>query len=192
MKQNQLECSTIKTLPEDLEYYRDIITPVEEGALLTMLMGLELNPVFVGGRLAKRRMKCFGWDYDSTRKTISRAPAIPVFLTHLLATSAECCGRDRRPFDQAIVTWYPAGYGIGKHVDAEVFGGTVLGVSLATSATMRFQRGSMQFDQILDAGSLLVMSGSSRFEWQHEIIGRTVKAARWSVTFRSVMDPGEG
>ena len=134
-------------------------------------------------------MKCFGWDYNSSRRTIAPAPAMPDFLVELRAIACNQSARDSGQFEQAIVTWYPAGYGIGAHCDADVFGDPVLGFSFAATATMTFYRGSESFNLALRPRSLLVMSGPSRSEWAHEIAGRSVRAPRWSVTFRSVLKP---
>ncbi len=173
-------------IPEGISYFPEVILPATEAELLALFQQLDLAEVKVHGRRAKRKMKCFGWDYNSSRKAVSLAPPIPDYLRALLERCCERCGYVADEFAQAIVTWYPPGYGIGPHADAESFGNTVFGVSLGTTTKMLFRRGDEQFTQILERRALLVMTGQSRWEWTHEIEGRHVKETRWSVTYRSV------
>jgi len=44
--------------------------------------------------------------------------------------------------------------------------------------------GSESVAQSLAARSLYVIRGAERSDWKHEIPGRTVRADRWSLTFR--------
>jgi alkylated DNA repair dioxygenase AlkB len=89
---------------------------------------------------------------------------------------------------EALITRYPPAAGIGWHRDAPAFGPTVVGVSLLSACTMRFQRrvrGERRvFELELEPRSVYVLGGSVRAVWQHSI--PAVERLRYSVTFRSV------
>jgi alkylated DNA repair dioxygenase AlkB len=86
-----------------------------------------------------------------------------------------------------LVQRYPAGSTIGWHRDAPAFG-TVIGVSLAGSARLRFQRGKGEARRVwevrLEPRSGYVLSGPARTSWQHSI--PPTKELRYSITFRTL------
>jgi DNA oxidative demethylase len=69
-----------------------------------------------------------------------------------------------------------------------MFGPKVVGVSLAATCRMRFQRGKGERRQvaevILEPRSAYVLSGAARYVWQHSI--PPTKALRWSITLRTL------
>ena len=69
-----------------------------------------------------------------------------------------------------------------------MFGPTVVGISLLSPATMRFQRGKgderRTFALPLAPRSGYLLTGESRTAWQHTI--PATKALRYSVTFRTL------
>ena len=101
------------------------------------------------------------------------------------------CPSDTR-FDQCIVTYYPVGAGIGWHTDAERFGDTILAVSLAGQAKLRFRpNGATKHthEQVVTPGALYVMHGRARWEYQHQVV--PVKTDRYSLTLRQVLTGDE-
>ncbi len=90
---------------------------------------------------------------------------------------------------EALLQRYPPGAGIGWHRDAPMFG-TVVGVSLGASCTLRFQRGKGDerrvFGLELEPRSAYVLTGAARWRWQHSI--PPTKNLRYSVTFRTVKE----
>ena len=84
------------------------------------------------------------------------------------------------------------------HVDSpELFGPTVLSLSLCSPCVMRFERESQERRLLLPARSLLVMAGELRYDWTHSISKGAVdetedgtavpRGRRISLTFRSVV-----
>lgn len=69
-----------------------------------------------------------------------------------------------------------------------MFGAKVVGISLASTCRMRFQRGKGPARQVaevtLDPRSGYVLSGAARYAWQHSI--PPTKALRYSITFRTL------
>ena len=102
--------------------------------------------------------------------------------------------------DQVIVNEYLVDetktQGIAAHVDhVRDFGPVVVTLSLLEGWSMRFTReGHNYVDHLLEPGSIAVLAGASRYEWQHSIPPRkfereggfkTPRQRRVSVTFRT-------
>jgi alkylated DNA repair dioxygenase AlkB len=102
--------------------------------------------------------------------------------------SAALIERDPADLAQILVSRYPEGAGIGWHRDAPTFGSRIVGVSLAGTSRMRFQRtieGERETSAVdLPPRSAYVLSGKARWSWQHSI--PATKALRYSVTFRTL------
>jgi alkylated DNA repair dioxygenase AlkB len=79
------------------------------------------------------------------------------------------------------------GAGIGWHTDADRFDDTILAVSLAGHAKLRFRpNGATEHthELIVAPGALYVLQGPVRWEYQHQVV--PVKNDRYSLTFRTV------
>ena len=88
---------------------------------------------------------------------------------------------------QALVTEYQAGAGIGWHRDTAVFG-DVVGISLAAPCVFRLRRKSgdtwERVSLTAEPRSAYLLRGPSRTEWEHSI--PDVDALRYSITFRNL------
>jgi len=177
----------IEEAPAGFEYYPEIITATESDFLMEQLMRLEFVSHAMRGRTTKRKMHCFGWNYESNRRTLSRAAdQIPDWLIFLRDRCAAVAGAEVGDFQQAIVTLYDRkDAGIGPHTDAPAFGPILLGVSLLSAAEMIFERDNIRCDITLEPRSLYVMKDEARYQWKHAIC-RTLNPPRMSVVFRSV------
>jgi alkylated DNA repair dioxygenase AlkB len=101
--------------------------------------------------------------------------------------------------DQIIVNEYLPSQGISAHIDCiPCFGENIAILSLGDSVVMTFRHGTTdaRHEMVLPACSLLVLSGSARYEWLHAIPGRKSdmigrerkeRLRRVSQTFRSVI-----
>ena len=90
-------------------------------------------------------------------------------------------------FNQCIVTHYPPTAGIDWHPDALVFSDYIMAVSLCNPARLQFRRNGsseVSYEIQVAPGSLYVMHGDARWEYQHKV--PAVKADRYSITFRLV------
>jgi alkylated DNA repair dioxygenase AlkB len=171
--------------PEGLAYAPDLIDAADEAELLAVFAGLPFKPFEFHGYLGLRQVVSFGWRYDYGQRRAGAAEPMPDFLMGLRDKVARFAGLDSGAFDQAMVTDYQPGAGIGWHRDKAVFG-EVAGVSLAAPCTLRFRRrevdGWRRRSLTPAPRSAYLLKGPARTEWEHSIPG--VPARRYSVTFR--------
>ena len=176
-------------LPEGFRYQPALITPAEEAALLGEIRPLPFREFEFHGYLGKRRTVSFGWKYDYEARRVRRADDLPPFLLALREPVAAFAGVAPESLQQALVTEYTAGAGIGWHRDKPEYG-DVIGVSLVSACTFRLRRavgGKWERASIVaEPRSVYLMRGPSRTEWEHSIPG--VDALRYSITFRNFRD----
>jgi alkylated DNA repair protein (DNA oxidative demethylase) len=178
-------------LPNGFLYQPDLLTGDEETLLLEHIGALPFAAVEFRGFVAKRRAIHFGVGYDFDDRAVTPAPRIPDFLIPIRERAAAIAKEPADSFTEALVMEYPAGSVIGWHRDAPKFGPTVLGVSLGSTARLRFKHtredGRVERATIvLEPRSAYAMKGDARAKWQHSI--PAVDALRYSITFRSVRD----
>ena len=143
-----------------------------------------------------RRVQHYGYKYDYTAINIDRyIGAIPNWLLPLCQKLLEDKIFKIIP-DQVIINEYLPGQGISHHVDcipcfAEVIGS----LSLLSSCVMELIK-EETVPILLEPRSLLVLSGSSRYDWKHGIAARKtdiydgnkiIRQRRLSITFRKVI-----
>ena len=176
-------------LIEGLRYGEEVIGA--ERALLDRLVPLDLPPFRFHGWLGNRRTQSFGWRYDFDDASFTPGEPIPDWLLPVRDRAAAFAQIDAEEFVQALIARYDPGAGIGWHRDRDVFE-NVVGLSLATPATLRFRRrtpaGFKRASIELAPRSAYLLSGEARHQWEHSISpgGRL----RFSITFRSLSDKG--
>lgn len=178
---------TAPALPDGLRYQAGFIAPQEEAALIAAIRQLPLQPFQFGAFEGKRRVAWFGWRYDYTLQRMTAATPIPDWLAPLRVRAAAFIGRPAEHIQQALVTEYDEGVGIGWHKDKPHFE-TIIGISLGSDCTFRLRRKAgpswQRAKLVAEARSIYTMDGSARHEWEHSIPG--VDAPRYSVTFRTM------
>jgi alkylated DNA repair dioxygenase AlkB len=175
-------------LPAGFRYDADILGERQQRELVERLSSLEVQPFQFQGWLGKRRVLAFGWKYDYTNLSFDPAPAIPEFLLPLRERAAAFAGLAADRLQQALVTEYQPGAGIGWHRDRPVFG-DVVGISLLAPCMLRLRRatatGGWQRASVpLQARSAYLLRGPVRDEWEHSI--SPMASLRYSVTFRAL------
>jgi alkylated DNA repair dioxygenase AlkB len=170
------------------EYQTDFLSSQEEESLLLAIRTLDLQPAQYRQWRANRRTASFGGQYDFTAQELVSAAPIPPFLFDLRARIASCSGIEALLFNHAIVAEYRAGTQLGWHRDVPHFQ-TVVGVSLAASARLRFRPYPPRTQQDafsieLAARSIYTLKGAARWDWQHAV--SPTKALRYSITFRTL------
>jgi alkylated DNA repair dioxygenase AlkB len=182
--------SAASSLPEGFAYHPDWITADEEHGLLMHVEQLRFSEVRMHGVVAKRQVVHFGWDYGYDSWTISPTEPIPEWIRPFITRAAGVMGVSPEAVEEVLVTRYAPGAGIGWHRDAPMFGPAVLGLSLAGSCRMRFQRRLARerrtAEALLSPRSSYVLAGDARFSWQHSI--PPTKELRYSVTFRTLKE----
>lgn len=177
-----------------MNYVSDFISPDEERALAAQLDLAQWNTDL------KRRVQHFGYRYDYTARKVTDSDylgALPMWLEVLAVRFVATGFFDILP-DQVIANEYLPGQGISAHIDCiPCFDDTIVSVSLLSQCEMVFrQRQSGEIlSTVLHPRSAIVLKGSGRYDWTHEIPARKsdivsgVKMARdrrISLTFRKI------
>jgi len=174
-----------------LAYRDEVMGEAEEAALIEHLVATDLSPFRFHGWLGNRKTKSFGWRYDFDDASFSPTEPIPDWLIPLRKTAATFAGLHPEDFVHVLLARYDPGAGIGWHRDRDVFD-QVVGISLATPATLRFRRRKPGgFDRAsIDVAprSAYLLSGEARWDWEHSITPG--EQLRFSITFRAMSDKG--
>ena len=198
-----------------LSLYLDFITPAEEQEILTFLndpvkctwrTDLSRRTMHFGGTYCIMPSKSHV--VDQAKPEILQAPDIPQELHWLIQRFVDShVYKDEQKPQFCIVNEYTGKLGISAHTENFQFGEPVVGLSLLSACSIRFHKltecfdGSVRscqaarapktgkaVDVPLPPRSLLIMTGPSRWSWQHEIMrsakGRGPGWKRVSLTFR--------
>jgi DNA oxidative demethylase len=177
--------------PEGLVLHPDLLTVDEEAELLERLADLRFDPITMHGRTARRTARHYGLGYDYESRTPQEGEPVPDWILPVRRRAADLAGERAEELVEVLVQRYPPGATIGWHRDAPAFG-TVIGVSLAATSRMRFQRGTGERRRVweitLEPRSSYVLAGAARRSWQHSI--PPTKELRYSITFRTLRQRG--
>ena len=169
-----------------LHYRENIIGEAEERVLVERLGQLDLAPFRFHGWLGNRKTQSFGWRYDFDDASFMPSAPMPDWLQPLRDRAAAFARVRAEDFVHVLLARYDPGAGIGWHRDRDVFD-QVVGISLNTPAKLRFrQRMTNAFRRTsleLVPRSAYLLSGESRWEWEHSIAPGD--QLRFSVTFRT-------
>jgi alkylated DNA repair dioxygenase AlkB len=183
--------ATAPPTPEGFDYWPDVLSPDAEAAFAAEFAALPFKPFEFHGHLGARRVVAFGLRYDYGQQAVLSAPPIPAFLLPLRAELAGRAGVAPEAFVQSLVNEYAPGAGIGWHRDRPQFG-LVVGVSLLSRCVLRFRRKTgttwERASAPLAPRSGYRLSGPARRVWEHSIVPHA--ALRYSITFRTLADPG--
>ena len=184
-------------LPEGLGYTPLWLSQNQQDTLL-QLIDSSMWSVDLG-----RRTQHFGRRYNYSTGRVEgpdSAPQLPTLFSNLAERLYEERVMQKIP-DQVIVNEYLVDetitQGIAAHKDhVQDFGPVIVTLSLLEGWSMRFTReGHNYVDHLLEPGSIAVLEGESRYEWEHSIPPRkfereggikTLRQRRVSVTFRTV------
>ena len=187
--------TTITTVvPEGLFLTPDFITEAEELELISWLdqqrWSTELS----------RRTQYYGYQYNYTSRSVQTTVALS---GPLLQLQQKFAAGGHNNLTQCIVNEYYRDQGIAPHIDLNIFGPIIIGVSLSADTVMSFERcmnnGTEVFDCFLQRRSLVMLTGEARSQWKHSIsrkvtyydehgikITKPGDYRRISCTFRSV------
>jgi DNA oxidative demethylase len=178
---------TLRKMPAGLELQADWLTLDEEANLTARMSRLSFVDVVMRGQVARRKVLHFGIDYGYDSRAIRETTPLPGWLLPLRERAAVLADVSAEALVEVLLSYYPAGAGIGWHRDAPMFG-RVVGVSLLGECTMQLRKrtagGFDRYELPLPPRSAYLLSGGVRWTWQHRI--PAVKAARYSITFRTL------
>ena len=147
-----------------------------------------------------RRVQHYGWRYDYKARAITPDMYLGVLPDWLdvIARQLYATGYFSELPNQVIVNEYLPGQGIATHIDHPGFGPTVCMISLLDNWEMDFSENwKDKSPALLEIGSCIMLTGESRFVWQHGIAprksevghgGRRSRSRRLSLTFRTVVN----
>ena len=184
-------------LPEGLVYTPMWISQNQQDSLLQLIDSSTWS-VDLG-----RRTQHYGRRYNYATGRVEgpdSAPQLPTLFSNLAERLYEERVMQQIP-DQVIVNEYLVDatntQGIAAHKDhVQDFGPVIVTLSLLEGWSMRFTRAGHNYvDHLLEPGSIAVLEGEARYEWEHSIPPRkfereggikTLRQRRVSVTFRTV------
>jgi alkylated DNA repair dioxygenase AlkB len=176
-------------LPAGWEYRAEFIDAAEEASLLALIATLPLHEARYKGYTARRRVANFGTAYDYDDNRLLPGPPLPGGLEALRANAAAWVGEAPEALSSALVAEYRPGVPLGWHRDVPDFE-TVVGISLAGTARIRFRRYPPLQPKKADVLSLelaprsaYVLRAEARWGWQHSVA--PTPALRYSITFRT-------
>lgn len=179
-----------ETGPDGFTYHADAISPEAERSLLEHCATLDFRAFEFHGWTGRRRTVSFGWRYDFSAEALVETAPMPAFLEPARDAAALAAGVPPVTLEQALVTEYDAGAGIGWHRDRSVFG-LVVGVSLLSSCRLRMRRPDPvmptrweRMARTVEPRSIYVLDGDARREWEHSV--PPVADRRYSITFRTL------
>jgi alkylated DNA repair dioxygenase AlkB len=187
VKMSQLSFPDISGMPDGLSYEAGFLSAEEEQALIARITALPFRPFEYQGFLGKRETVSFGWSYRFDGSGLAEAVPIPDWLLPVRARAAAFAGLTPEALVQALIIRYAEGAGLGWHRDRPVFD-DVVGISLLSPAPLRFRRRQgekwQRFTLEAEPGSIYLLRGASRTEWQHSLT--PVTQLRYAITFRSM------
>ena len=168
----------------------DLITDMEQQALIAAINAADLSPFRFHQWTGKRLTIAYGWSYDFGTARLHAGDPMPDWLLPFRDRAARFAGLPAEALRQALLIRYDPGAGIGWHKDRPAFE-HVVGISLGAPAVMRFRRRrGTKFERVnvpLQPRAAYHLDGEARHEWEHSIA--EMAAARWSMTFRSLAEP---
>ena len=185
--------------PPGFRYEAGFLSPDEEAGLLAHISGLPFEAMRYKQYVAQRRIVSYGGRFDFDRNALLAADAAPPWLQPLRERIAAWAGLPTDAFTQILVAEYSVGTPLGWHRDVPDFE-DVVGVSLASEATMRFRPYRREarapspalprsrsrtavLKQVLAPRSIYLMQGPARWDWQHSV--SPTLSLRYSITFRT-------
>ena len=174
-------------IPKGLFLNTDVITEDEEANIMKWL------DAQVWSTAIKRRTQHYGYEYSYTSKFVSQT--IPMSGPIL-----DIANRLSNIFNanQCIVNEYYRDQAISPHIDANMFGPIIMGLSIGAPANMIFTNGDKKFIAYLPRRSLVLLQDEARTLWKHSIpstkkiitpdgiIDKQTNYRRISLTYRTV------
>ncbi|KAA3639639.1 MAG: alpha-ketoglutarate-dependent dioxygenase AlkB [Bacteroidetes bacterium] len=185
----------VNVVIKGLRLVEDFITKETQQALIDQIdQGVWLSEL-------KRRVQHYGYKYDYRARAINesmKVAPLPDWVNPIIEKMLVGGVFPTAP-DQMIINEYQPGQGIAAHVDCvPCFGEQIISLSLGSTAVMEFKglKTNQKITKLLTPGSLLVMEGDARYNWQHGIPPRKSdlingkrkqRSRRLSLTFRKVI-----
>ena len=155
-----------------------------------ILDALVSNPGFYSiDNKAGRRICQYGYKYDYLTETCVKTTEIPQFYLDIInpvlqQQKIEC------KFNQVLINEYQPGQGIAPHVDANIFGDTIVCLTINSGAVIKFERREQEHEFYVDNGDVYIMQSEARYDYKHSQPARKKdqgygpRGVRYSITYR--------
>jgi alkylated DNA repair dioxygenase AlkB len=192
LKSDSLELfETARAWPGGFQYQPQLFSEADEKMFAKCFEALPFKPFEFHGYLGNRRIVSFGYRYDYAERALCEAEQMPDFLQPLKAIVSRFTGIVASAWQQALVTEYGPGAGIGWHRDKPMFA-DVAALSFLAPCVLRLRRKEgtswTRSSIAIPPRSGYLLRGPVRDDWEHSIA--PMKALRYSVTFRTFREPG--
>lgn len=173
----------------------ELFDPSDEIAFTRQFEKLPFKPFEFYGYLGNRRIISFGYRYDYASRVLRGSEPLPDFLAPLRSIASRFSGIAEHKLEQALVTEYAPGAGIGWHRDKPMFE-SVVALSFIAPCDLRLRRkttdGWERQSVHVPSRAGYLLTDDVREHWEHSIVPMTT--LRYSVTFRSfrAVVPAEG
>jgi alkylated DNA repair dioxygenase AlkB len=188
--ENRVHGPQVGAVVAGFEYHPDFVSAGECARLLDAIAAMPLAQARYKQFTARRRVLHFGGRYDFSSNELLPVGPLPEILMPLRGRVAGAAGVEAQMLTHAMVAEYQPGVQLGWHRDVPDFE-LVAGLSLGSAARLQFRpyppkepARKHYFNATLDPGSLYILRGPARWEWQHRV--PPVAQLRYSVTFRTL------
>ena len=127
------------TIPEGFQYRADLLSASDEKAFVVQFGTLPFKPFEFHGYQGNRRIVSFGYRYDYARRILRASEPMPDFLAPLREIAGQFSRIAPEKLEQALVTEYAPGAGIGWHRDKPMFE-EVVALSFISPCVPRLRR----------------------------------------------------
>src|SRR5579862_4271203 len=117
----QAELFADQNLPDGFRYAENVVAEARERTLVERFATLPFKPFEFHGYLGKRRIVSYCYRYDYGGRALRDSTAIPDFLLPLREIATQFARLPAESLEQALVTEYAPGAGIGWHCDKPMF-----------------------------------------------------------------------
>ena len=178
-----------------MSYYPAFLSSEQEASLLAFVDSQPWNDTL------SRATQHYGYRYDYTVHQLDMSHYLGPLPAPLqeVGTRLVDVGYFAELPEQVIINEYLPGQGIAAHIDCvPCFGSAIASLTLGSGCTMDFTHPTTleKVSLYLEPRSLVVLTGTARYDWRHGIAGRRsdrvegvvrARGRRVSLTFRTVV-----
>lgn len=138
-----------------------------------------------------RQICQYGYKYNYYTKKCVETDPIPEFWLDIIKPTLDALEL-KIEFNQVLINKYQPGEGIASHIDADIFGDTILCLTVNSGAVLYFEKGNELHSIYPDNGDIYLMQKDARYKYKHSQPARKKdpgygpRGVRYSVTYRTI------
>jgi alkylated DNA repair dioxygenase AlkB len=145
-----------------------------------------------------RRICQYGYRYDYYTKKCVKIDPVPEYWLNLIKPVLDQQEIKAEfnwlgcQFNQVLINEYQPGQGIAPHIDSEIFGDTILCLTINSGAVLVFEKGNEVASIYPENGDVYIMQSDARYKYKHfqparkKDPGYGPRGVRYSITYRTV------